>query len=320
MIAPEVKTVNLIVTCSSRKSRRSDPIRLVRNLLEETTRTRGGLWVDTLSLSPQSCCTPASEMYQGEHWSVVRKLIAWRTRNKDWQTRVWIASAGCALISPETRIPAYGATFAPRDPDSVGSTSIERREWWRVVSQGLSDGRGGTRSILDLARRFPDDPILVAASPEYLDAMADDLASAREALTRESFLTILCRRGTLPGWLESSKVYLSADLSSSLGGTLTSLNARVLLWLLRVDAQSFARSSVADLISQLQAESRPRPLHNRERATDEEILAHIRQCLAADRRVSGSRALRKFRDAGRAAEQKRFQHLFRTASQELSNA
>ena len=317
---PHLRTVNLIVTCSSRKARQPDSHRLVRNLPKAPIGKRAAHWIEALSTAPQSSWSPAAELYQGEHWSVVRQLIQSRPDEGAWRTRVWIASAGCALISPEMLIPSYGATFSPRDPDSVGRTSVDRRAWWTAVSQNLPAEDSNARSVADVAKRYPEDPILVAASPEYLDAMADDLSSAREALTERILLTILCRRGTLPRALETSKVYLSAQISSTLGGTLSSMNARVLLWLVNSGAESLAQPDVAALISQLVTSSPARPVHNRARATDQEIVSHITQCLGADRQVSGSKALRQFRDAGRAAEQKRFQSLFRAAYEELSNA
>ena len=171
-----------------------------------------------------------------------------------------------------------------------------------------------------LAERHPESPLIVTASPEYLDAIADDLTAAEQRLADPGLLTILCRRGSLPGLLEARKIYLSAELSSALGGTLLSMNVRVLLWLLQGGTREFHHAEIRRSIDELRAKSTPRIVPTRQKVSDTDIWSHINTCLKLNRNISGSAALKALRNQGLAAEQKRFQKLFAAVREETHHA
>jgi hypothetical protein len=157
--------------------------------------------------------------------------------------------------------------------------------------------------------------MLVAGSAEYLDAMSDDLVVARGRLGTPELLTILCRKGAIPASLAASEVRISADLATVLGGALTSLNARVLKWLVVEHPELDQRSSIERSIQELGATAFVRDVPVRNKTTDDEIRQFISNSLIEDRGLSGTVLLRRFRTSGRAAEQKRFRGLFHSTKE-----
>src|SRR5581483_11722789 len=88
---------------------------------------------------------PAAELYLGDHWAVVRELA---TRPG---VRVWVCSAGYGLVSVESPLRPYSATFAAGEPDSVcvGAEDVTatRRAWWRALAGWDGPGPAGPRSL-----------------------------------------------------------------------------------------------------------------------------------------------------------------------------
>lgn len=307
--------VNVVVTCSSRKSVKPAPDLSIRSLPGNTLLQRFGNWRRRIEEAEPAGRVSAKDLYQGDHWATMRRLIE-NPSSQMAKVQVWIASAGCGLISPETPVPAYAATFSSRDLDCVGGTSQSRRAWWSSLSS-IDFKETIPRSLTALAECYPASPLLVAASPDYLDAMAVDLTDARDRLSAADFMTVLCREGSLPGEMDGEKIYLSADLASSLGGALTSLNARVIVWLLTRPKQIFSHDAILNAVSELRSESLPRQHVVRQKGSDSSIRDYIRRRLQDDVSLSGSAALAEYRKSGMAAEQSRFRTLYLEVKQEV---
>lgn len=316
MTAFREPTINVVVTCSNRKSASADSTLLVRNLCEGNNRARSKEWVRRLK-AWKGDRFPARDLYQGDHWAVVRSLLAPAKASSGVQVNVWIASAGCGLISPSSMIPAYGATFAGRSADSVVARREFRREWWQSLADLRWDGDRSPKSVAEVAARYPATPIVIAGSPEYLDAMADDLARAKDVLSDSSSLIVLCREGALPDELEQNKVRTSASFAPQLGGSLTSLNARLTKWLIGQSPESLNVAEASRRIEKLRRQTASRPILIRRKATDEQIKAYVAGRLRKGERMSSSTALVDFRLTGQAAEQSRFNRLFRAVQEEV---
>jgi hypothetical protein len=257
----------------------------------------------------------ASSLYQGDHWAVVRRLIEEQAA-KSSPIRVWIASAGCGLISTRAFIPPYGATFSSNEPDSVAQDCRERGLWWESL-QHLSFEAGAPRTLEDLMDGAPDSSLLVTGSPEYLTALSGDMEKAVKKMKQPERLVILCRQGVHLGPLNAAQVHLNAGLSSVVGGSLTSLNARMARRVIDVLGVSLTRSTVREAVQELSSRSEVRLIETRAKSTDQQISDFISDLLLRDSRTSGSAALAAFRERGMAAEQRRFQNLFRTVRQEV---
>lgn len=315
-VAPS-QIVNIVATCSNRKSMIASPALQVRNLPKGSTSRRSQEWIRRLTEEPPAAFRPAIDLYQGDHWATIREIVRAGTAKAGTRVNVWIASAGCGLISPCTLVPAYGATFSMHNLDSVVLSPEDRRGWWHTLTSFHWGDPELPRSVSAIAQTYPGSVLLVAGSPEYLDAVADDLAIARTVLCDSEGLSILCREGSLRGQLEGCKVPVSADLSSLIGGSLNSLGARILRWLITDGPDSLRYPEVLRVVDGLRQRATPRKVPLRCKSTDEEIKGYIRSLLSSNKRLSGSAALSAFRGDGKAAEQKRFQYLFRTVKEEV---
>ncbi len=262
---------------------------------------RAKVWSKRLAAQVKG--VPASEVYQGDHWSVVRSIA---TSRGTTQVNVWIASAGYGLLSPESKIVPYAATLAGGHLDSVASTSQARRTWWAsLTGNPLKVVPSAPRSIRRVATRFSSSPLIIAASPEYIDAMADDILAASERLQSPELLSVLCRVGGAPEELAPFAVHLSAAMSSELGGALTSLNARVLRWLVSVGRAKLTRKTIIRYLGQLSERCSARAVPHRAKMTDLEVRIWIEREQQVVHR-SRSALLRVLREKGYAVEQARF--------------
>lgn len=297
--------INLIVTCTNRKSSPPTPLHQARNLKGASVAVRARVWSERLSASEGGFA--AEQVYKGDHWSVVRSIANSRGPHK---VQVWVASAGYGLMSPQTRIVAYAATLSGGHVDSVASSSEERRSWWASLTTNPPKASPlGPRSIRKVAAKFSSSPLIIAASPEYIDAMADDILAASQRLDQPELLTVLCRSGGAPHELTPFAVHLSASLASELGGALTSLNARVVRWLVSFGTARLTRPTVDRYIRQLSDRCCARVIPRRSKMTDAEVRKHIQD----EQRVvfrSRSALLKLLREKGYAVEQSRFGKIY----------
>jgi hypothetical protein len=310
-----VDQLNVVVTCSARKSMPALPGLSIRDLAPGDLSSRLAQWMNRLEASAEHNRISAASLYRGDHWATVRRLISDGYHSVP-SVKVWIASAGCGLLSPGALIPPYAATFSQNEADSVAETREQRRLWWSALG-AMRFEVGSPRSLKELVNASPSAALVVAASPEYLYAMSEDLEHAAALLSYPETLTVLCREGVRLGALDSAKVHLSAELSCALGGALTSLNVRMVRWLVHHLGRSFKRSAVQDAINELHSVCTPRDRIVRNKSTDDQILSFVRDLLMRDSGASGSSALASFRKSGMAAEQRRFRDLFRAARQEV---
>lgn len=297
--------INLIVTCTNRKSSPPAPLHQARNLKGASPAVRARMWSERLSASED--CAAAEEVYKGDHWSVVRSIAPSRGSVKVY---VWVASAGYGLVSPRSRIVAYAATLSGGHLDSVASSSEERRSWWAsLTTTPPKVSPSGPRSVRQVAAKFSSSPLIIAASPEYIDAMADDILAASELLEKPELLSVLCRTGGAPLELAPFAVHLTASFASELGGALTSLNARVLRWLVSFGTAKLTRPTIIRYIRQLSERCSARVVPQRSKMADAEVRKHIQE----EQRVvfrSRSALLRVLRDKGYAIEQSRFGKIY----------
>lgn len=312
-------TVNVVVTCALGKRGTAVPTLMVRNLARCDSHERSTEWARRVGLAPQAECVRTLDLYKGEHWSVVRSIYAQSWPAQTRQVQLWIMSAGCGLLAPATLVPVYNATFTSGDQDSVANTSRARRSWWKTVCEIPLEGSSTPRTLSQLATRYPDAPLIVTASPGYLDAAADDLSTAALSMSSPELLTLLCRKGSLPGLLDAHKVYLSSHMRAALGGTLLAMNVRMLLVLLQ-GGGNLNKPHLDEQVDRFRSTCVPLVPRSGCKVSDVAVREYISQRLASGRRLSASEALQGFRDAGSAVEQKRFQKLFRAVRDEVTCA
>jgi len=274
-------------------------------------RARATQWTRRLD-SPKSDLLEARHLYQGEHWSVVKRMVD-RASNFGCIAEVWIVSTGYGLVPISANLESYTATFSPGSDDSVAQR--DSQAWWDFLASRRSHDLSGPRNLTELALQDTSAPMIVALSKTYLQAVLHDLTRAADAMGKKADL-LLVSTGTPSDSLEEVQLPCDARFLTSLGGSRTSLNARVADRIIATsDRHQFDSAKVRNLLQKDLDRSKDILRYDRRKQTDFEIRNWIRTRLNIDC-FSRSSLLRDFRDSGFACEQRRFAELYEEASAE----
>jgi hypothetical protein len=269
--------VYFLTTCTARKSRVPAPEFLFRNA-PSFEDWRGRRSEQLLA---------ARDLYQGDN--AHQALDGPEFWGKETIERR-VISAGFGLLDWDSKISAYSATFQRGHEDSIDRVE-KPRSWWNHFP-----------GVAELARQKPQTPILIAAGEVYVNAMLDDLLAARNSLEDPADLMILSAGCRNIGELNDNLLPASADFRPAVGGTLSALNVRLANWLLRQNPVD-PRAS----LERLRALTNPEPRPNRSKRTDSEVAAYIRGNAVVER----TPLLRKFRSAGHACGESRFNRIYK---------
>jgi hypothetical protein len=298
--AREQAPIVVLAACSDRKSVRIDHALRLREVHDASVEARVEAWRARLR-DPSTPAITARELYAGDHWqAVLRGVSALESLGR---VDHWVVSAGQGLISASKAIPAYSATFASRQADSVwrgrkdGSRPDVLRTWWRGISRD--------KTLLALARSTST-PLLLVAGSDYLDALADEIEDVVTELGEERLITFSAGSG------HPTALQYDASYGGALGGTNAALNARA-FELVAASAKSvgeLSRAAATAALDTRRSAAPPLARPARAPATDDAVLALV----AALRRdypgVSRTAALRAVRGSGVACSQERFAQLF----------
>jgi hypothetical protein len=290
-------TVQLVASCTERKRAKvPDELRLRSVELGES---RPAKWLAELERIPTTR-KPARELYGGEHWQLVLELER-QLGDAGREVRLWVASAGYGLVSADTQLKPYSATFVSSEPDGV--PAAEASSWWDALCAGSSE----KKTLQSLAGEA--DTLVVIASAKYLRAMLPDLSRARH-LQHDPERLIVFSGSDLPE-LERSLVRVSDRVQTVLRGTKQGLAARTARHLLTQapDWPPSAKAMKAAYARLVSGEPRPEA-PNRERHLDDAVRAFITEQLDEEPSVGWTKLLRRWRDSGQACEQKRFRGLY----------
>ena len=260
----------------------------------------------------------ALDLYCGNAWSVVRRISA--SDRIGTKVRLWIVSAGLGLVTPETPIPPYSATFTRRERDSILRDGDQEGlgAWWALLVAWRRSERSEAGSIADIARRHPHEPLVAALSSDYLAALHEDLVKARGLLDNPASLVIISAGASKRGELAKNFLPCDSRLEHRFGRSRMALNSRVLEAFLNQhvgDGRTIrsVRDHYGEMLDALPASNYPL----RERGSDDQVRRFIRARLAEDPRCSHTGLLRAYRDKGLACEQSRFRGLFREVAGKL---
>lgn len=297
--------VNLIVSCTKRKTRAAAAFLRLRGVpVVASIEHRATEWLRRLR-SARSDLLPARQLYAGAHWSVVRAI------DEREAVRVWICSAGYGLITPDSLLTGYDATFTSSQPDSVlapGASKALLPRWWAALGAWQGPQGASCRSIAAVAATFPTDFILVALSDGYLRAVSADV---RQAASQhgERLAIISAGAADAPG-LEEALLPCDSRLQTLVGGVLASLNVRLALRLLESCRKELSLTRCRNLFRTWLTNQPERAAPARAPLPDDEVQLYIEQALLAEPGSKPSRLLRQLRDQGRACEHRRFFRLF----------
>ncbi|TNE90381.1 MAG: hypothetical protein EP330_08680 [Deltaproteobacteria bacterium] len=259
-------------------------------------------WLDELNAADDR--VKISRLYKGGYWSVARQMV----HDTHLPVRAWVASAGVGLREFTDAVPAYAATFNPGHSDTVpggdgpGGHS-GRLAWWKMI--------GGRDALRGLAE--DDDRIVVALPGEYLRVVLPDLQVLQAQLGARA-LSVFTTDTEAIDALGTSAVPLEGRMRSVLGGPTGQLTVRALARVMEQAATPAdltpgrCRQVMADVLEEAPATTYPKRLRQHEWQVEN----WVREALASETPpTSASAALRQFRDAGFAYEQKKFGRLFR---------
>lgn len=305
------RRVHLVVTCANRKTRPVPAPLHFRSVRGRSILARADAWITRLEESDTEP-VPARDLYAGEHWHTVRQLH--RTAGvAGIDATVWICSAGYGLVDYDTLVRPYAATFTGQHADTVAATPAQRGAWWAALANWPGPRPGAPRSYAALAERDPEATILLALSKPYLTACHDDLLAAAKRLTYPDRLAVVSVGARSAGLLTEHLLPADARLQAVLGGTRQSVNVRLLTHLLAHSAAPrLDRAHLAAMACTMLDSAPDLVRYDRAARTDAQVAEFIRARLVADPRLSASRLLREYRDAGNACEQSRFGAIYRT--------
>lgn len=298
---PSAATV--VTICTRRKKERATRLATAVSLPVGAQTKVGAVWLKRLEALPAN--TLARDIYAGRGFSIAREAA------EAAAGRLYVASAGLGLVPGGRKIPSYGLTVSPSDPDSVAnrvSSTFDPSEWFETMLRGpYSDSwskvaGGSGRILLALTNSYAAmiGPSLAALSP-----------STRERL--RFFGPSLA--GALPASLAPNISPHDARIDTIMPGTKSDLPQRCLLHFVQVvgNEPGDCASDFAKIRASLKGIRRPvRPV--RPRQTDKQILALIKAHLKTG--TGMVRTLRAIRDDhGVACEQGRFTRLYRLAAE-----
>jgi hypothetical protein len=263
----------------------------------------------------------AIDLYRGNSWSIIRKMYGHPKYGKN--LRLWIVSAGHGLISADTLVAPYAATFSDGHADSVKPMrpqACTTGDWWKYLVKWRRREKHEVASISDIAEKFPDQPLLIAISKEYLSATYDDITKARTYLSSPDKMVIICTGAEKNGDVVENFLPCDARFENHFHCCRADLNARLLASIVKSHrpseiSASQLRSSYARKMSKLPKTAYPK----RSRVEDRDLEAFIMFYLLKQSISSYTNLLRLLRSEGCGCEQKRFRKLFQRVKRSLMN-
>lgn len=285
----------IVVTCTDRKASPPTAPLHARALPAGDLPQRAAEWGRRLRTAQGQ--RQLQELYQGDQW---RRALALTTAayRAGFTPRLYVASAGLGLRPVSSLAPSYAATFLPRHADSVASSTAQASHWWDHLQH--LDGSRDLPEIATAAGRA-----LVVLSQTYAQAMHRELLALAATGADVVLIGGACE---VDGVL---RVPANAALRHTLGGTLTSLNARTAAtWLEHcTPGRLITREAQGRWDAWAMQAARPER-YARTPVSDEIVIAFIREMNNLHPQSSRTRLLRLFRDKGMACEQKRFADLY----------
>lgn len=290
--------LDIVVTCTDRKSLPVSPERQLRSVLKLDLPARVHEWKTRLSAASEAI--PLRNLYQGESWAQVARLEASAVR-AGFEPSVFVASAGLGLRRLSERSPSYAATFSPGSPDSTRGDVAAQQAWWDALNRE-------SERLDEIAESAI--PTLMVLSQRYARVLAPTIARA----SAHSDILVVGGSSDIEG---TNRLPSDRGLRKALGGTLNSLNIRMgVAWMDMLQAprldSAIARSEWAAWADR----ARQSEQFSRTQMTDEGVRTYVRQLRGRFPDVSKTQALRALRDDGFACEQTRFSGLFNKAKED----
>ena len=274
-----------------------------------------GQWQKAIEAIAAAKRVRAIELYGGGVWGILR---AGEKRLREAGIEIRIVSAGLGLLSPDDKVPAYDATFAPGGKNSIGGAHgavARNRGWWKLLGE-WQRGWVGPRSLHATVKQFPNAAHVVALPSDYLDAVLEDVRAIMndpECIKR----TLVLAAPYYPAsrWIPGM-VQIPGDLYGALGGTRGTVLARAGLFLAgELKGDVIDPAAVTKALKPLHAKAKPLPVRTVQ--SDAKVSQFIRAVLRQNPGTGRTPLLAKFRAEGFACERTRFLRLYQAVNATL---
>ncbi|EAQ80568.1 hypothetical protein [Blastopirellula marina] len=313
-----MNVVNVVVTCTKDKKQPVPEECKLRNVPGNSLRARFKEWQSRINRNKRNRVI-VKDLYAGDHWSNVRSF-----GSAFFEIDIWVCSAGLGLVRFDDLITPYAATFSQNHPDSISAplSDDERpdafKQWWQLTSRWKAQFEDRPRSLAALMAAYPNRSLLVAASKNYLRAIADDIRKGLPKLSDPDQLSIVCSGVNSLDGLDANLVPCDARFQAATGGARRSLNTRLANKILR-EARVPPRASI--LAARYRKLLRQQPAiqkYDREPMTDDEVRQFILRQLNQNSSLRHTPLLRMLRNKNKACEQKRFSALYREVVESIN--
>jgi hypothetical protein len=309
--------VIVVTSCTNRKKKTGTVLALEKADRIESLAALAGSWQRQVRAVGEGERHAAADLYAGRSITEAKRAAA------SLSAPLYIVSAGHGLLRSDERIPSYNVTVSPT-PDNGLQRCLVRLEksaadWWQALVQTF----GTRRSLAELANDSSSALFLLAVPSTYLTLLAHDLDNlSNDAVARLRILTSPHGASKLPTRLQAAVMPYDERLEglAAYAGTRSDFPQRALRhFVSALGVQELPLELARQQVHEAMEALRKPALPQRQRKTDDEILALLRQNWD---RFNGSATflLRYLRDdALVSCEQSRFRSLREHVLEQLNN-
>ncbi|HCZ9034622.1 DUF6884 domain-containing protein [Vibrio alginolyticus] len=303
--------IHLLVPCSAQKTS-SAPEKMCFSKHNTADLNQSlNSWLDAFNQTSER--HPTSRLYNGQAFLYAKKLA------EKSQFKLSILSAGFGLVTSNTELPSYNATFSA-NKDRVPSP---QSSWWSSVCQSDLPGT----SIFEYVNAHSGDQFIFCLSNEYLRAVQDDLLSALEndAFDNERIVIISsnvpkklkayeCR------FVKTSRNILNHSKAKESGLAISDRNVTSIALYMFVEQLRLTKTPFSAIIPALNEDfAKLKPTFKPKRAVQPiELIKEFiwNEICDSTKPVSATSILRKYRDSGFACSVERFGEFYKQVKSE----
>lgn len=296
--------IHLLVPCSAKKSSSAPEMMYISKHKTPNLSRSIEAWVNAFNKVTDRCT--ASQLYSGQAFQYAQNLA------KQHNFKISILSAGFGLVTSDTKLPGYNATFA----SNVDKVLTPHSSWWSAVCESELPGT----SIFQYVKNHSQDKFVLCVGNEYLRAIQNDLLHVLESqAVGENQIVIIA--SNIPKKLQpfksvfirASRKVLQHPKATKCGLAITDRNITSIATHLFVEQLRLTNRSFSAIIRALNKELEnltvpKRP--SRAKRDDNFILAFIEQGFRNHREVSQSLLFNLYKEEGNACTDTRFRTLY----------
>lgn len=250
----------------------------------------------------------ATRLYKGVGWKAT--METYYLLSGTYSTNLYIASAGYGLISHNSKIASYNATFSPRTLNSIekfNKEKISNIKWWDSINSFQVD-------------YFADSSYIFIILPHnYLIATQNFIKELIEKYGNRVFI-FRANQDEALSFMKNYTVDFDLRFNSYQTGTLSTLLQRAVLWFSKEIIKNsipFEHKAFQEHIEDKMKDYKEYKMPKRIQLTEEQLNKEIENMIVNENIESASKGLRYLRKKGNACEQKRFFILFKKVKGQL---